>query len=126
MDKEQLIKKNCNTGEYSNLYPITSLEAVIDLKTGKNIAKTIESYNHIFLPFTENSRAITRCQIPQELRRKGLWITYISCKDNVITEWYDGNTFDDTSWGNSNNWHEYLDDSYIKEIVDKILSWYKA
>ena len=62
------------------------------------------NYNHIYLSFKDNSRAKTRQQIPEGNRHRGLYITYVSCANNVITEFYDGELFDDESWGNSNNW----------------------
>lgn len=122
---EQLIKKDCKTGEYANISPVTTTDSVKDPVTGKTLDKIIEESNHLYLPFIENSKTKTRLQVPQNLRRKGLWVTYTSCKNQVTTEWYNGESFDDTAWGDSANWTSYIAKDYIKEIVDDILGWYK-
>lgn len=123
---EQLIKKNCKTGEYSDMYPITSLDSVIDTDTGKALKDTLHTYNHLYLPFKGNSKTYTRIQVPTDLRRKGLWITYTSCMGNVITEWYNSDDFSDKEWGNSNNWVSYINKCMIKEVLKEMLTWYKA
>lgn len=123
---EQLIKKDCKTGEYANIYPITILSNVIDPDTKEPLDTALEKYNHIFLPFKDNSRILTRRQVPSELRRRGLWITYISCKGETVTEWFDGDKFDDVTWGCSKNWVPYISEDLIINTVNKLLGWYKA
>lgn len=123
---EQLIKKDCSTGEYENMYPKTILEAVIDPSTGQTLDTIINTGNHIYLPFVGNSRARTRLQVPEDKRRKGLWITYESCKGKVTTEWYNSDDYSDDAWVLNENWNLYLQKDLIKEVVDKILTWYKA
>lgn len=122
--EEKLIKKNCKTGEYEGIYPITSLSAVIDPDTGESLDQIINKYNHIFLPFIDNSKALTRKQVPSELRRKGLWVTYISCKGNAITEWFKGDDLSDSAWEDSSNWVPYINDELLRDMVNNILSWY--
>ncbi len=123
---EQLIKKDCSTGEYENMYPVTTLSSIKDLSTGKTLDTILEEFNHIYLPFKDNSKTLTRQQIPNKLRRKGLWITYISCQGNVITEWYNSEDFSNKAWGDSKNWVPYLDKEVLGTIINDILSWYKA
>lgn len=123
---EQLIKKDCSTGEYSNISPVTTTDAVKDITTGKSLKDILNEGNHIFLPFKNKSKTDTRLQVPSNLRRKGLWITYISCMNTVNTEWYNGDTLDDSAWGSSDNWSPYISKDYIKTIVDDILGWYKV
>ena len=127
---EQLIKKDCTTGEYKDLYPITTLEAIKDIRTGETLDEIIDNINqkcnHIYLQFKDNSKSLTRLQVPDELRRKGLWITYTSCKNNVITEWYNSDDFSDVAWKDSKNWVPYLDEELLKTTVKNILSWYKS
>lgn len=123
---EQLIKKNCSSGTYESMYPITILSAVKDIDTDKSLDEILEVYNHIYLPFKDNSKTLTRQQIPNKLRRKGLWITYKSCKGNVITEWYNSDDFSNKAWGDSKNWVQYLDKSVMRDILKCMLSWYKA
>ena len=131
---KQLIKKDCDTGTYSNMYPISTLQAVRDIDTGETLDRIlsdiandkVDMCNHIYVPFKENSRAITRQQVPDNIRRKGLWITYISCKGCVITEYYNSNDLSDKAWGDSNNWVQYnkneISVELIEDIVNKALS----
>lgn len=123
---EQLIKKNCSSGSYEDIYPITTLAAIKDLSTDKTLDQILEGFNHIYLPFKGNSKTITRQQVPNKLRRKGLWITYRSCKGNVITEWYNSDDFSNKAWGDSANWVPYINKDMIKTVVSELLSWYKA
>lgn len=123
---EQLIKKDCNTGTYKDIYPVTTLSAIKDMSTGKTLDETLEQYNHIYLPFKDNSKACTRLQIIPKLRRKGLWITYKSCQGNVVTEWYNSDDFSNKAWSDNKNWVKYLDKELITACLDEILAWYKA
>ena len=125
MDK-QLIHKDCHGGNRTPIHPVTSLTAIKDLSTGKTLDEMLQGINHIYLPFTNNSRTSTRQQVPQKLRRKGLWVTYESCKGEVITEWYNSNNFSNKAWGDSSNWMPYLNTETITEIVNKSNGWYKA
>lgn len=124
--KEQLVHKNCTTGEYNNIYPVTSLSSVKDLITGQTLDEMLENINHIYLPFKDNSRTLTRQQVPNRVRKKGLWITYTSCKGNVITEYYTSDDYSNRAWGDSSNWSPYLNKAMIKEVLREYLTWYKA
>lgn len=123
---EQLIQKDCTTGAYKDIYPVTSLSSIKDLSTGKTLDNILEEYNHIYLPFKDNSKSLTRLQIPNKLRRKGLWITYVSCKGNVITEWYNSDDFSNKAWGDNGNWVPYLNKEVVKNLLSEVLAWYKA
>lgn len=104
---EQLIKKDCVTGIYDNIYPITVIQAIKDNYSDKGLDEILNSINHIYLPFTDYSKTLTRIQVPNELRRKGLFITYESCKGTIITEFYNYDDFEDSAWGDDNNWTLY-------------------
>lgn len=123
---EQLIKKNCNEGTYENMYPLTVIQAVRDKKTGRPLNHYLNEINHIYLPFKEHSRTLTRRQVPDDMRRRGLWITYKSYHGRMVTEWYNGEDITDEAWGDSNNWNQYIDERVIKGVVEKILTWYKV
>lgn len=124
--EEQLIKKDCNTGEYEDIYPVTTLPAIKDLRTGNTLDRKLEEFNHIYLPFKDNSKTLTRQQIPDNLRRRGLWITYISCKGNTVTEWYNSDDFSNKAWGDNKNWVPYLNKELVRGVLGELLSWYKA
>lgn len=123
---EQIIKKDCKTGEYNDIFPITTLSAIKDLSTGETLDNILEKYNHLYLPFLNNSKTNTRLQVPNKLRRKGLWITYETCNSRVVTEWYNSNDFSNKAWGNSENWVPYIDKELMRGTLKTLLSWYKA
>lgn len=124
--EKQLIRKDCATGSYEGIYPVTSLQAVKDMISGKNLEEILKSFNHLYLPFKDNSRTETRLQVPNALRRKGLWVTYVSCKGNVVTEFYNSTDYSNKAWGDSNNWKPYLCPDKIKEALGELFTWYEA
>lgn len=122
----QLFHKDCNGGNRMPIHPVTSLTAIKDLSTGKTLDEYLQSINHIYLPFKDNTKKETRLQVPAKLRRKGLWITYESCKGTVVTEWYNSSDFSNRAWGDSSNWVECLDKNVVEEIVQEATGWYKS
>lgn len=126
MTGEQLIQKNCVTGEHTSIYPITTTDNVIDAISGKPLSKQLNGINHFYVPFVNNTKRDTRLQIPVSLRRKGLWITYVTCKGTVITEWYNSDATDNKSWGDGGNWIPYMSKDVLNLEVKEIISWYKA
>lgn len=123
---EQLLKKDCQTGQYSKIYPVTSLQQIKDLSTGKTLDEILAQYNHIYLDFIGNSKALTRQQVPMNQRRRGLYITYVSCAGNTITEWYNSDDFSNKAWGDNANWVRALDQDKVQEMIDEVKLWYKA
>lgn len=120
---KQLIEKDCINNNYSNIFPIVPLEAVIDGSTNTALDKVLQAYNHIYLPFIGNSRQATRLQIPFKFRRRGLYITYESCKGRVITEYYIGSSLEDNSWKEKINWIQI---DGLDNLIDTEIFWYKA
>lgn len=137
----QLIEKDCNSSEYRNIFPITTLENVMS-NNGTNLKDILNQVNHIYLPFKNRTRRDTRLQVPNELRRRGLWVTYISCKGNIVTEWYNAQPTDNNNWVKNENWTrlystEDIQAIEVKELetrIEKItteilndnqLNWYK-
>lgn len=112
---EQLIKKNCKTGAYENMLPVTVVQAIKDQDTGEGLDTTLSRINHLYLPYIGKSRMLTRRQVPQRDRRKGLWITYETGRSNVITERYLIDDFSDNAWMNRDNW-EAIDPLKAKAI----------
>ena len=101
-DIQQLIKKE-NSQEYKDIYPKTFTDAVLDKHTGANLADILNSFNMYFIAYA-GSKEVTRVQVPTNLRRKGLWITYIMLDDTIVTEYYNGSLLTDDAWQDSANW----------------------
>jgi len=121
----QLEIKNCSSGEYSNIYPILDWEGYV--KEGSYGSQTIKDimlwYNHVWLEFDTN-RTTTRKTVPSWWRRRGRFITYESCKGNLFTEYYVGTEFDDSSWGNGENWVELPTYESIYRTLKEYFKWY--
>lgn len=116
----QLIERDCNSNEYRNIFPITTLENVVS-NNGTNLKDILNQVNHIYLPFKNRTRRDTRLQVPNELRRRGLWVTYISCKGNIVTEWYNAQPTDNNSWVKNENWTRLYSIEDIQTIVTREL-----
>lgn len=121
----QMFQHDCVSGQHKPIYPDTTIDRVVDV-TGKPLSKILSEFNHIYVPFVNNSRRDTRLQVPVAMRRRGLWITYQGCNGALITEIYVSNLTDIASWTDPNNWVSYLNENVIKEKVKEVLSWYKA
>lgn len=120
-----LMQKDCKTGQSKPFYPVTTLDKVIDAETNESLDQILQKYNHIWLPFKGNSKTLTRQQIPDKLRRRGLWITYRSCKGNTVTEWYDSDNFTNAEWGKNENWVRVADKDLIESLINGAISWHK-
>lgn len=101
---QQLFKKGAN-GKYSNVNPKSWTEAIKDKNTGQNLVEILQGFNMYFLSYTGDKES-TRCLVPNLLRKKGLWITYVDYDGLVYTEWYAANSIKDDSWENSSNWRD--------------------
>lgn len=123
---DQLIKKDCNTGEYGNIHPNTVLAAVEDPSTGKTLDEILGMFNHLYLPFKNFSIRETRLQVPNKFRKRGLWITYLNGLDTLETEFYVGDSFDNDSWTDDNNWNSYIDKDELKKLLLDQITWFKA
>lgn len=110
---DQLVKRRPSEG-YQKVYPKTFLNSVIDKNTGITLQEILQGFNMYFLSFT-GEKSSTRNSLPQSLRRKGIWITYILYDNTVVTEWYDSDEINDTAWGSDDNWKAI--DNIIKEIT---------
>lgn len=102
-DIQQLIKQNNDLG-YENIYPKSYIDAIIDKESGMALQDILNSFNMYFLSYNGNAEH-TRLQVPKILRRKGLWITYVKYNNTIVTEWYNGNSVEDSIWGKDENWN---------------------
>lgn len=98
----QLIK---TTGQgKENVFPRTRIQDLFDDTSGQKLIDILKSFNMMFVPYLGN-KSYTRNQISPELRRQGLWLTYV-IDNTVYTEWYDEVAIDDTNWGSDSNWRQ--------------------
>lgn len=99
--EQQIIKRN-NEG-YENVDPKTYSNLVKDKNTNKKLDEILAGFNSYFVSYN-GSRRLSRLSIISSLRRRGLYITYILYNGNIVTEYYNGSSIDDTSWGSDDNW----------------------
>lgn len=104
-DIQQLIKKNSQEGRYEDIFPKTFIDAVLDKESGVTLTDILAMFNMLFLSYN-GSRSQTRLQVPSSLRREGLWVTYVLYDKTVVTEWYNAEAIDDTTFGDSANWRD--------------------
>ena len=98
----QLIK---TTGQgKENVFPRTRIQDLFDDTSGQKLIDILRSFNMMFVPYLGN-KSYTRNQISPELRRQGLWLTYV-IDNTVYTEWYGEVAIDDTNWGSDSNWRQ--------------------
>lgn len=98
---QQLLKKGTNG--YENVDPKTFTEAVKEKGSNKHLDEILSGFNSYFVSYN-GSRKLTRLSIISSLRRRGLYITYILYNDIIVTEYYNGTSIDDASWGSDDNW----------------------
>ena len=96
----QLIKETAQGVE--KIFPKNYIQNLVDKESGKTLQQILNSFNMLFLNYIGN-KADTRKQVPTMLRKQGLWITYVVGK-TTVTEWYNSQAIDDTTWGASTYW----------------------
>lgn len=97
------VEGNCNNKTKKKVFPITTLQSVFDLCSGKYLQEIINSNNHLFIPF-QGSEKDTYNAIPKSNRRKGLFITFVDNIGEVKTYHYIGTSLDDEDWKNPLYW----------------------
>lgn len=102
-DIQQLIKKNNQEGRYNDIFPKTFLDAVRDRQSGVTLTDILAGFNMYFLSYVGSSKD-TRLQVPEFLRKTGLWITYVKYDKTVTTEWYASDNTSDEAWELDSNW----------------------
>lgn len=99
---------------------------ILEKSTERSIVYILHHYNH-FNATWANSQEQTRAQVPPQLRRNGLWLSYINNNREQITERFigkDADAFVYEKWIDSKYW-EPLDFelllSGVKETVENII-----
>lgn len=115
---QQLVKKELD-GKYSNVMPFTWIEAIKDKITGKSLTSILRDFNMYYVSYS-GSKEATRLLIPQSIRRKGLYITYVE-GNNVYTEYYLSDNISDEYWQNTVNWKSTNLDSILQSMNDDVI-----
>lgn len=91
--------------EFTNIFPLQYVSNILDKATGETLTILLTRYNHVFIPFT-GDKNVTRAAVPAIMRRKGLYITYITPNSEIITEYFKGNKTEvnNEDWVKDENW----------------------
>lgn len=91
--------------EFSNIFPLQYVSNILDKATGETLTILLTRCNHVFIPFT-GDKNVTRAAVPPIMRRKGLYITYITPDSVIITEFFNGNKTEvnNEDWVKDENW----------------------
>lgn len=98
--KEHLDKKN--------IFPKNYTDNIRDKESNKTLTEILQGFNCYFLSYT-NSPEETRIQLPQNLRKRGIWITYIDNESILHVEYYTAVIFIDTEFQKNENWISFQD-----------------
>lgn len=98
----QLIKRDA-LHNIEKVFPQTFIDAIKDKETGVPLNEVLSSFNMYFVAYA-GTKEETRKQVPNFLRREGLWLTYVDYDHNIIVEWYNSVDIDDYNWGIDFNW----------------------
>lgn len=105
MGNQLYIRKSGNT---QNVYPKNYTDNIKYSNDYKNLTEILEDFNCYFLSYT-NSPEETRIQLPQSLRKRGIWITYIDNESILHVEYYTAVIFIDTEFQKNENWISFQD-----------------
>lgn len=119
MDIKQLFEKVAKG--YIPIYPLASMQSIVDENQSINLAEVLNKYNHIYVTFQDNAKE-TRLIIPDFLRRYGLWISY-EVDGSLYTEYFKGSNMDaqqEERWSDDSYWEYVPDLQYIEDASRRI------
>lgn len=101
-------------GEYIPFNPQIDLNCILDEFTSRSIAFIFHHYNFFNCEWTDTAE-LTRAQVPPQLRRRGLWITYDKDLQTKVTERFKGSDLDAAVP------EKWADDAYWEQLDFEIL-----
>ena len=119
MDIKQLFEKVAKG--YIPIYPLASMQSIVDENQSINLVKVLNKYNHIYVTFQDSAKE-TRLIIPNFLRRYGLWISY-EVDGSLYTEYFKGSNMDaqqEERWSDDSYWEYIPDLQYIEDASRRI------
>lgn len=120
MKPKQLFEKEISG--YKPVYPLISLQAIVDEESSTTLAEVFAKYNHVYATF-QDTIAATRCSVPDSLRHYGLWLSY-ELNGTLYTEWFKGSNVDakdDDIWSNDDYW-TYVPEAQVLNVDEEDLT----
>lgn len=105
-------------------FPITLIQAILDLESGKNLSSLLSMFNYLVLPWNGNFAATVN-EVPLVMRNLGTLVTYKDADGFIWTKRYKLSDFSNINWSNIDNW-EGWDLNTVKDeiiaVVEKIFT----
>lgn len=111
-------------GDKITTFPITLIQAVLDLESGKDLSSLMGMFNYLVLPWNGNFAATVN-EVPLVMRNLGTLVTYKDTDGFIWTKRYKLSDFSNANWSNIDNWDGWdlqAAESEIIEAVEKIFT----
>lgn len=111
-------------GDKITTFPITLIQAVLDLESGKDLSSLMSMFNYLVLPWNGNFAATVN-EVPLVMRNLGTLVTYKDTDGFIWTKRYKLSDFSNANWSNIDNWDGWdlqAVESEIIEAVEKIFT----
>lgn len=111
-------------GDKITTFPITLIQAVLDLESGKDLSRLMSMFNYLVLPWNGNFAATVN-EVPLVMRNLGTLVTYKDTDGFIWTKRYKLSDFSNANWSNIDNWDGWdlqAAESEIIKAVEKIFT----
>lgn len=111
-------------GDKITTFPITLIQAVLDLESGKDLSSLMSMFNYLVLPWNGNFAATVN-EVPLVMRNLGTLVTYKDTDGFIWTKRYKLSDFSNANWSNIDNWDGWdlqAAESEIIKAVEKIFT----
>ena len=111
-------------GDKITTFPITLVQAILDLDSGKNLSSLLSMFNYLVLPWNGDF-ASTVNEVPDIMRNLGTLVTYKDSDGFIWTKRYKLSDFSKSNWENINNWEGWdlqAAEDEIIAVVEKIFT----
>lgn len=103
-------------GDKLTTFPITLIQAVLDLESGKNLSSLLSMFNYLVLPWNGNFAATVN-EVPLVIRNLGTLVTYKDANGFIWTKRYKLSDFSNINWSNIDNWEGWDLNAAKDEII---------
>lgn len=103
-------------GDKLTTFPITLIQAILDLESGKNLSSLLSMFNYLVLPWNGNFAATVN-EVPLVMRNLGTLVTYKDADGFIWTKRYKLSDFSNINWPNIDNWEGWDLNTAKDEII---------
>jgi hypothetical protein len=103
-------------GDKLTTFPITLIQAILDLESGKNLSSLLSMFNYLVLPWNGNFAATVN-EVPLVMRNIGTLVTYKDADGFIWTKRYKLSDFSNINWSNIDNWEGWDLNTAKDEII---------